>query len=469
MKHLSQLSIKTRVLILFFTTIFLTGATLIGIWINIQFQVGQKIYPNTVIDGIEMGYMTKDEAVKQLERRDSYLSEAVIEILKENVIEATLSGTQLKIERDITTKVDQALLIGRSPHIPSRIFQQLNGVFGVMKYTFETKLRYDKTAINEYIAVAEQTYNYPAQNALFHFENGRVTQFKAHANGNKILSDKLREDIDTEIQKITENNTKIKVVQMSKVIDPDITIAQANDLGISELIGEGVSDYSHSIETRIHNVLLAASKFNGVIVPKDAIFSFNNVIGDISASTGYQAAYVIKDGKTVLGDGGGVCQVSTTLFRAALDTGLPIIDRTAHAYRVSYYENGSEPGFDATIYSPSVDFKFKNNTPGAILIETEADTANNILVFKMYGTPDGRDVQISPVTIWDVAPPPEPTYEDDPTLPNGQVKQIDYAAWGAKTKFDYKVIKIDGTISIDETFFSNYRPWRAVFLRGTKT
>ena len=387
-----------------------------------------------------MGYMTKDEAVKQLERRDSYLSEAVIEILKENVIEATLSGTQLKIERDITTKVDQALLIGRSPHIPSRIFQQLNGVFGVMKYTFETKLRYDKTAINEYIAVAEQTYNYPAQNALFHFENGRVTQFKAHANGNKILSDKLREDIDTEIQKITENNTKIKVVQMSKVIDPDITIAQANDLGISELIGEGVSDYSHSIETRIHNVLLAASKFNGVIVPKDAIFSFNNVIGDISASTGYQAAYVIKDGKTVLGDGGGVCQVSTTLFRAALDTGLPIIDRTAHAYRVSYYENGSEPGFDATIYSPSVDFKFKNNTPGAILIETEADTANNILVFKMYGTPDGRDVQISPVTIWDVAPPPEPTYEDDPTLPNGQVKQIDYAAWGAKAKFDYKVV-----------------------------
>ncbi|PIQ73773.1 hypothetical protein COV58_00705 [Candidatus Roizmanbacteria bacterium CG11_big_fil_rev_8_21_14_0_20_36_8] len=296
-----------------------------------------------------------------------------------------------------------------------------------------------------------------------------MTQFKAHASGSKILSDKLREDIDKEIQKITENNTKIKVVQISKAIDPDITIAQANNLGISELIGKGVSNYSHSIESRIHNVLLAASKFNGLIVPKNSVFSFNDVIGDISASTGYQAAYVIKDGKTVLGDGGGVCQVSTTLFRAALDTGLPIIDRTAHAYRVSYYENGSEPGFDATIYSPSVDFKFQNNTPGAILIETEEDTANNILVFKMYGTPDGRDVQISPVTIWDVAPPPEPTYEDDPTLPNGQVKQIDYAAWGAKTKFDYKVIKIDGTISIDETFFSNYRPWRAVFLRGTKT
>ena len=195
--------------------------------------------------------------------------------------------------------------------------------------------------------------------------------------------------------------------------------------------------------------------------------SFNQLIGDISALTGYQQAYIIQNGKTVLGDGGGICQVSTTLFRAAINTGLPILNRTAHAYRVSYYENDSGPGFDATVFSPSVDLKIKNDTPAAVLIQTEVDEVNKLVYFKLYGKKDNRKVEISKAEVWDVSPPPEASYEDDPTLQRGITKQVDFAAWGAKARFNYKVTYPNKEVK-DEIFYSVYRPWKAVFLVGTK-
>jgi vancomycin resistance protein YoaR len=264
---------------------------------------------------------------------------------------------------------------------------------------------------------------------------------------------------------LKEKPKKITLIIKSKIIESEITLAKANSFGIEELISEGKSDFSHSISERIHNIILASSKFNGVLIPKDKIFSFNETIGDISSLTGYKPAYIIKEGKTVLGDGGGVCQVSTTLFRAALNAGLPIIERHAHAYRVYYYENDSKPGFDATVFAPSVDLKIKNDTPAYILIQTQVDKNNNLLYFYLYGKRDNRIVEISPVKVWDIIPPPSPLYQEDPTLKKGIVKQIDFAAWGAKANFHYKVTK-DDQILFEKDFFSSYKPWRAIYLVG---
>lgn len=145
---------------------------------------------------------------------------------------------------------------------------------------------------------------------------------------------------------------------------------------------------------------------------------------------------------------------------------MPIIERNPHAYRVSYYENDSKPGFDATVFAPNVDLKIKNNTPAYILIQTEVDKEKNLLFFKLYGKKDNRKVEISPVSLWDVNPPPSPLYQEDPTLKKGVIKQIDFPAWGAKTNFHYKVIK-DGKTIFEKDFFSSYRPWQAVYLVGT--
>src|SRR5205085_743367 len=129
----------------------------------------------------------------------------------------------------------------------------------------------------------------------------------------------------------------------------------------------------------------------GVLIAPGQVFSFSKAIGEVSSFTGYKQAYVIENGKTVLGDGGGVCQVSTTLFRAALNAGLPIVERHPHAYRVQYYEEDSGPGIDAAVYVPSVDLKFKNDTGHHILIQAYADVENLRLTFDLYGANDGRE------------------------------------------------------------------------------
>ena len=167
----------------------------------------------------------------------------------------------------------------------------------------------------------------------------------------------------------------------------------------------------------------------------------------------------------MLDDGGGVCQDSTTLFRAVLNAGLPVVKRTAHAYRVGYYEQGFPPGLDATVFSPSVDFQFKNDTPSHVLIQ--AYTLGNSLYVDLYGTSDGRVSKIStPIVTNQTRPPPE-LRQDDPTLPKGTVKQVDFSAWGANVTFTRKVER-NGEILINETFRSNFRPWQAIFLVGTK-
>ncbi|HXK52843.1 VanW family protein [Candidatus Nomurabacteria bacterium] len=243
--------------------------------------------------------------------------------------------------------------------------------------------------------------------------------------------------------------------------------ADPSKYGIYKLIGEGTSKYTGSAPSRIHNLLLAAKRTDGVLVPPGEIYSFNTSVGKISSSTGYATAYVISNGRTVLGDGGGVCQTSTTLFRAALNSGLPIVTRHPHAYRVGYYEIESPVGVDASIYQPSLDFEFKNDTPNFILIEAVPNEVEYSLTFKLYGTPDGRKVEISEPVVSNQSPPPPALYQDDPTLPKGVVKQVDFAAWGATASFNRIVYKDDKKI-IEDTFVTRYQPWRAVYLVGTK-
>lgn len=326
---------------------------------------------------------------------------------------------------------------------------------------------YNSEKINERLGKIAAEVDRDPQNPKFNFENGRVLEFQPALDGVKTDSTKFRELFLETINKIEGGQEK----QISFDIPvfrtpPEVSTDKVNDLGINELIGRGTSTYYHSIPSRVYNVVLAASRINGTLVAPGETFSFNETLGDVSQFTGYKQAYIISEGKTILGDGGGVCQVSTTLFRALLNGGLPITDRTAHAYRVGYYEQGSPPGIDATVYGPSPDLKFKNDTPAHILISAKADPKRYSLIFELYGTSDGRVSTISKPVVSNVTPPPEDLYQDDPTLPAGTVKQIDYKAWGAKVTFNYKVVRGGETI-INKTFTSNYRPWRAIYLRGT--
>lgn len=307
----------------------------------------------------------------------------------------------------------------------------------------------------------------PPQNARFVFENGKVKEFAPGKSGIEVQKEELVQELENGLKNLLETDQKVATISLPvKSTTPEVLTGEVNDLGIKELIGKGTSLFRGSIPSRVHNVALAASRINGTLIKPGETFSFNQALGDVSVYTGYQQAYVIRDGRTVLGDGGGVCQVSTTFFRAALNSGIPILERRAHSYRVGYYEQDSKPGLDATVYSPSVDLKIKNDTPGHILIQTKVDTKSMRLTIELYGTPDGRVATVSTPRVWDIKPAPPPLYQDDPTLPAGAVKQVDFAAPGARAAFDYKVTR-NGEVLQDRTFSSNYRPWQAIYLRGT--
>lgn len=302
------------------------------------------------------------------------------------------------------------------------------------------------------------------KNPVLKIEGDRVTEFVPPMDGRKLDS------VET-LAKITQSINNLKKDEKSVSLDLVVRVTKPEDFennqyGIREFLARGVSDFSDSSSGRIHNIKLASSRINGSLVAPGEEFSFNKRLGDISQATGYQSAYVIENGKTVLGDGGGVCQVSTTAFRAALNAGLEITARSPHAYRVSYYEKlGFKPGLDAAIYYPNLDFRFKNNTPKHILIS--AYVVGTRLTFDIYGTSDERQVTISEPVVTNIKPAPEPRYQDDPSLPRGTTKQVDFAASGATSKFNQTVVR-DGETIINKQFTSVFRPWQAVFLVGTK-
>jgi vancomycin resistance protein YoaR len=326
---------------------------------------------------------------------------------------------------------------------------------------------YNPDLLELFIKKAAAEINREPQDSTFVFDNGRVNEFKPAKDGLEVKEDVFKNMLMGNIRSLETSSESAKTLEIPVTkTAPKIQTGDVNNLGIKELIGKGSSRFAHSIVNRIHNVELASSKFKGVLVAPGEIFSFNKTLGDVSDFTGYKQAYIIKDGKTVLGDGGGVCQVSSTLFRAVLNAGLPVIERRAHAYRVSYYEQGSPPGLDATVYDPTTDFKFKNDTEYNILIQPVFNRSAQTLVFELYGTSDGRVSTISKPVVSDLVAPPDDLYIDEPTLPAGQIKQIDYKAWGSKVTFNY-IVERDGQVIYKKTFVSNYHPWQAIFQRGT--
>ncbi len=248
-------------------------------------------------------------------------------------------------------------------------------------------------------------------------------------------------------------------------VRPTLTTEDAASLGIVELIGEGVTSFAGSSASRVQNIVVGAAQFDGLLIAPGETFSFNHYLGEVTAEKGYEESIIIWGNTTRADVGGGLCQVSSTAFRAAFWSGVPIAERYPHAFRVSYYE--PPKGLDATIYSPSVDLKWVNDTGHHILIHTHVDKASHTLTFRFYGTNPGRTVEIDGPYEENPMPHGPPVYRDDPTLPKGQKKQIEWPKDGLDVTV-YRIIKENGVEVARDTFFSRYRPWQAVYLVGTK-
>lgn len=423
-----------------------------------------RVYEGISIGGIHFGGKSSQEIKHYFAQKNKLLQKTTFIITNENTT-ATLSAREIGFGYDEALLAQQAIDLGRSNNMISNIWMMLSAYTTGLNIppAFHCK----EEVIDKRLALFSKD-NVAPINAIFQFENGKVLTFRPSKDGKEADTEKVKKQIIDALRAITLSKTPQTIHFSVPMITkkPEITTDNVNTLGIKELLGKGTSLFHHSIANRIYNITLAASRLNGVLIKPEQTFSFTKTIGDISSLTGYKKAYVIENGKTVLGDGGGVCQVSTTLFRSALTAGLPIVERHAHAYRVGYYEQDSDPGIDAATYYPNVDLKFTNNTGHYILIQSFVDPVAQRLTFTLYGTSDDRQVTISDPIIHSQTPAPEPRYQDDPSLPQGKIKQIDFAAAGANVSFTRTVTKNGKTID-DDKFVSNYRPWQAVYLRGT--
>ncbi len=338
---------------------------------------------------------------------------------------------------------------------------------------------FNEEEFNSILSEWQEIVTRPTQDAEFIFDQDtlQVEKFIPHRDGLELNLKETTNIIKETINSLTEekiegkpvginNQTNIELGLPVETTQPQTTLAATNELGIKEKIGFGESEYDYSIPNRIHNVDITTKKVSDVIIPPGKEFSFNQTLGEVSNKTGFRSAYVIKDGRTELGDGGGVCQVSTTTFRAALDAGLEITRRLPHSYRVSYYELNSKPGIDATVYSGNVDLRFINDTDHHILIHGEADSDDLYMKVEIWGTSDGRSTEITDHQVWGYTSPPPPEYYPDSTLAPGVKKQIDWSVGGVKAKFTHIIRDSNGETVSEKTYHSNYRPWSAKYLVG---
>ena len=242
----------------------------------------------------------------------------------------------------------------------------------------------NEQALNDYLTALSPLINRSPIDAQFTIEENRVTNFNLSQDGLKLEIEKNIQKLQKKIQ-ACEAEIELEVL----IIPPKIISKNTNNLGITSLIGKGSSNFGGSPSNRIHNIKLGAAKFHGVLIKPGEEFSFNTILGEVGPEQGYKPELVIKKDKTTPEYGGGLCQVSTTTFRAAIYSGLPITERTPHAFSVVYY---APQGFDATIYPPHPDLRFINDTPGHLLIQTKVEDSE--LFFEFYGTDDGRKVEV---------------------------------------------------------------------------
>jgi len=297
--------------------------------------------------------------------------------------------------------------------------------------------------------------------ARFEVKAGKVDNFQVSADGLKL-------NIPASIQAIKDHlasrATSSVVLVVAVAADEKIATEDINNLGIKEIIGTGHSNFAGSPSNRRHNIAVGAAAVNGLLLKPGEEFSLVKTLGEVEARTGYLPELVIKENKTIPEYGGGLCQVGTTVFRAALNSGLPITARRNHSYRVAYYEPA---GMDAAVYIPNPDVRFLNDTDSYVLIQARIE--GNDFYFDFWGLKDTRKITVSKPVVYNIVKPAPTKIVETTDLAPGKKKCTEKAHNGADAYFDYTVVYNPGTAdekTEEERFTSHYVPWREVCLVG---
>lgn len=430
-----------------------------------------KIMPERL--GKEINY---DEALNDFKNNLNNLNNSILDIKTKTkypeIVAADLTGLNDKVKEVIGTE-NLTLVFQANDATATSSATSSNNLswtikpvtlitwLSVSKLNGQTSLSMSNEKIREYLEknVSQKILIEPIL-PRFEIKNSKVTSWQSGVAGRELDFEKSLAQIN---QKFLQKERKIYLITKKS---GEADLSPTNDLNINEIIGTGSSNFSGSPSNRIKNIKAGAAALNGLLIKPGEEFSLVKNLGEVNEKTGYFQELVIKGNKTIPEYGGGLCQIGTTLFRAALASGLPITSRQNHSYRVVYYEPA---GTDAAVYIPNPDVRFINDTNNYILIQVRIQ--KNLIYFDFWGTKDGRIASTTTPVVYNIVKPtPTKTIETTDLAP-GVKKCTEHAHNGADAYFDYTVTYAAHSTNtpIQKRFKSHYIPWQEVCLIGAAT
>jgi vancomycin resistance protein YoaR len=367
------------------------------------------------------------------------------------VTAARLAAVERRAERIVSAPV--TLKIGIANFVVER--QTLAAMLQLPE-AGSTKLTLGGRATTAYFARLDREVSSPAKDADFVVGDGGAISISPAQQGVALDVPRTAARLLAAAERAQTRSARIVVA----TAQPQRTTAEARAMGITGTVSSYETIYG-GIANRIHNVQLVAKLIDGKLIAPGATFSFNDATGERTADKGFLDAPVIINGELSTGLGGGVCQVSTTVFNAAYEAGLPITSRTNHALYISHYPLGR----DATVDFPNIDLKFVNDTGHWLLLRTFVGSSS--LVVNLYGTPQHRRVETESAPLRVVGPTPIEKIHDDSVAPGTRVIQ-EYGVPAQATSVHRTVYSANGKLLSDATWYSSYDAEPRIVLIGPK-
>lgn len=335
------------------------------------------IYPGVTVEGINLSGKTKEQALLIITQAYSdKISNNKINIKAEDK-KYTLNYSKVNLKCNLNEVVDQAYAYGKNLNL----FSKYNKIKSSKPMNYKLKFSYDVNGIKSMISKIERDVNKDPINAHLEISDGKFNIIPEQ-KGSKLQKEKLEKEILSQIDSGMLDNTELKISM--EVSEPKIKGVMLKEIN-SRIGGFSTNFGSISSSQRANNIAIATKSIDRTVVLPGEIFSFNNVVGERTEDKGYEAAPVIVNNKLESGLGGGICQVSTTLFNAVNNAGLPSIERTHHTLPVHYIESG----MDATVDFGNIDYKFKNTLKYPIYIR--AYTSGGNVTFNLYSNSTERN------------------------------------------------------------------------------
>jgi vancomycin resistance protein YoaR len=403
-------------------------------------------YDGIRVDGVPLSGLTLDQAIERLAVRDQAENESFEIFLKAGDARWRISSEEVGLHRNTETLIRQAYTLGRTGTLDER-YDEITAM-SVNGADYSSQMWYERTAVRnltDTVARRLTIEGHDAQPASFDFATRQFT-FTDSLAGQVVNADNLYNQVTAALDAKQYGLTiDVSIIR----VEPAVTREQAQ-----AMYGKvaGFTTTTTGNENRNTNISLAARAINGMVLQPGDIFSFNDTTGQRTYAKGYREAGAIQNGVLVDDIGGGVCQVSTTVFNALARSGLSIVMRNPHAWPVDYVNRGE----DAMVNWPDKDLKMQNNTGGAVYII--GSYANRTLTFEVYGMKLGDGITIdlfSQTTA--TTPPAETVYTRNASLAPGTETVARQARTGFKVT-TYKVTYQYGKeISREQFYKSEYR------------